>query len=220
MGPSGCGRRRGGSCRPRRGRSSGTGVARTRPRRRRGGRRLEPARVACMASGACAKNGSLMSVLGWTVSFQRCGARLAEQASTLVMSRTVIPRNQTELKIENSPSVSKIPGPAAVLRPERFDPGRVGLRVALKPGRRLDQHRADESEDGQGEDQHESRPHRDEEVPQPLADVAGRDGEATIEVVGRSRIGTADASGRSRSSTHLLRNRVVRTGSTGGRTCS
>ena len=65
--------------------------------------------MVCMLSGACAKNGSLMSVLGWTVSFQRCGARLAEQARTLVMSRTVIPRNQTELKMLKKPSVSKIP---------------------------------------------------------------------------------------------------------------
>ncbi len=108
-----------------------------------------------------------------------------------------MPRNQTELKIVEQPERVEDARPAAVLRPERLEPDRVGLRVALQPGRRLDQHRADEAENGEGEDQDEAGPHRDEEVPEALTEVgrARRAGRRRGRRTG-SRIGPADRRGR------------------------
>src|ERR1035437_5374137 len=57
--------------------------------------------------GACVKNVSLMRVRGWKASFHRRGARLTEQARTLVVRSTVIALNQSDVKTEKRPILSR-----------------------------------------------------------------------------------------------------------------
>src|ERR1035437_2198204 len=57
--------------------------------------------------GAWVKNVSFIRVRGWKASFHSRGARLTEQARTLVVRSTMIDLNNIEEKTAKSPSLSK-----------------------------------------------------------------------------------------------------------------
>ncbi len=106
----------------------------------------------------------------------------------LVVSRTMTPlKDQTDEKMLKSAEHVHRARPAAVLRRDGVEPGLVGLRVARHPGRRLDEERPDEREDGEDEHEDQRRPHGREDPPEALADVGRADGEPFPHVAGRLR---------------------------------